>query len=222
MRGLIRFIGGVMTLLTSVGLTAFGVALFFMQKREVYDQVDQAWRDLIAQGPQGWPYRQIFGGVLVFLGLIVFFSLFLRGKKSRRRSISFAGMHGEVTIELEHVEGVIENVAKKLPEVRAIAIRLEPTEARSRVLVLAEAVLMKDADAEARQVTDRVQDYIKQHTRKILGVQEVDVRLTVRKFLLNMRTVKPLPLLLEGPRETALVPVSTPAVPAANTAQQPS
>jgi len=173
MRGLIRFIGALMTLLTSVALTAFGAALFFMQKRAVYDRIDLAWRDLIAQGPEGWPYRQTFGGVLFVLGLIVFISLFLRGKKGRRRSISFAGMHGEVTIELEHIEGVIENVARKLPEVRAIGIRLEPTEARSRVLVLADAVLMKDADAEARQVTDRVQDYIKQHTRKILGVQEV-------------------------------------------------
>ncbi len=207
MRTLIRFTGGVMTLLTSIGLCAFGVSLLFVRKREVYDQVDLAWRDLIARGPEGWPYREVFGGVLAVLGLIVFMSLFVRGKKSRRRSISFAGMHGEVTIELDHIEGVIENVARKLPEVRAIGIRLEPTEARSRVLVLAEAVLMKDADAEARQVTDRVQDYIKQHTRKLLGVQEVDVRLTVRKFLLNMRTVKPLPLLLEGPRETALAPV---------------
>ncbi len=219
MRLLIRFIGGLMTLLTSVGLVAFGISLFFMRKLDVYNNIDKAWKDLIAQGPEGLPYREIIGGVLAFLGLIVFLSLFLRGKKARRRSISFAGMHGEVTIELEHVEGVIENVAKKLPEVRAIGIRLEPTEARARVLVLAEAVLMKDADAEARQVTDRVQDYIKQHTRKILGVQEVDVRLTVRKFLLNMRTVKPLPLLLEGPRETALVPVSAPA-PGAT--QQPS
>jgi len=219
MRLLIRFIGGLTALLISAGLVGLGIALLFVTKLEVYNEVDRAWIDLIAMGPEGLPYREILGGVLAVLGLIVFISLFLRGKKSRRRSISFAGMHGEVTIELEHVEGVIENVAKKLSEVRAIGIRLEPTDARSRVLVLAEAVLMKDAEAEARQVTDRVQDYIKQHTRKILGVQEVDVRLTVRKFLLNMRTVKPLPLLLEGPKETALVPVnaSTP-----DTAQQPS
>lgn len=214
MRGLIRFLGGLMALLTSLGLMAFGAALFVMQKREVYDRIDQAWRDLIAQGPEGLPYREVFGGVVLLLGLMMFLSVFIRGSKGRRRrSISFAGMHGEVTIELEHVEGVIENVAKKLPEVRAIGIRLEPTESRQRVLVQAEAVLMKDADAEARQVTDRVQDYIKQHTRKILGVQEVDVRLTVRKFLLNMRTVKPLPLLLEGPKDAAIVPVSDAAAP---------
>jgi hypothetical protein len=216
MRSLIRFFGGLMALLSSLGLMAFGAALFVMHKRDVYDQVDQAWRDLIAQGPANLPYRQILGGALVVLGLIMFLSVFIRGPKNRRRrSISFAGMHGEVTIELEHVEGVVENVAKKLPEVRAISIRLEPTESRQRVLVQAEAVLMKDADAEARQVTDRVQDYIKQHTRKILGVQEVDVRLTVRKFLLNMRTVKPLPLLLEGPKETAVVPIQVPVSDAA-------
>lgn len=197
---LVRFIGVLMTLVAAALFMTFGVLLTFMTKHEIYQEVDRIWKDFIAQLPEGWPYREILGGIVAFLGLLVFMSLFVRGKKRIRRTISFTGTHGDVTIELEHVEGVLVRVARKLPEVKDISIRLEPTDARSRVLVMADCVLMKDAEAEARQVTDRVQEYITIHTRKILGVHEVDVRLKVRKFLLNMRSVKPMPLLLEGPR----------------------
>lgn len=207
MRFLIRLVGWLTTFVTTVILMALGIALFFMYLHEVMEHVDTWWNELKAHLPEGLPYRQILGGIFVFLSVIVGISFVIGGKKKRKKSISFAGAHGDVTIELESVEGVIEKVAKKLPEVTAIAIRLEPTDARSRVMVLAEAWLEKNADTDARQVTDRVQEYIKQHTRKILGVQDVDVRLTVKKFVLNMRSLQPLPLLLEGPKETAVVVV---------------
>lgn len=207
MRFLIRLIGWVTTFVTTVLLISLGVALNFMYMHEVMEHIDAWWNQLKSYLPDGLPYRQILGGIFVVLGLIVAISYVMGGKKKRKKSISFAGAHGDVTIELESVEGVIEKVAKKLPEVNAIAIRLEPTDARSRVMVLAEAWLEKNADTDARQVTDRVQEYIKQHTRKILGVQDVDVRLTVKKFLLNMRSLQPMPLLLEGPKEAAVVAV---------------
>lgn len=207
MRFLIRLIGWVTTFVTTVLLIALGVALNFMYMHEVMEHVDTWWNQLKSYLPEGLPYRQILGGIFIVLGLIVALSYIMGGKKKRKKSISFAGAHGDVTIELESVEGVIEKVAKKLPEVNAIAIRLEPTDARSRVMVLAEAWLEKNADTDARMVTDRVQEYIKQHTRKILGVQDVDVRLTVKKFVLNMRSLQPMPLLLEGPKETAVVAV---------------
>lgn len=210
MRFLIRLIGWVTTFVTTVLLIALGIALYFMYLHEVMEHVDTWWNDLKAYLPEGLPYRQILGVIFVVLGLVVAISYVMGGKKKRRKSITYAGAHGDVTIELESVEGVIEKVAKKLPEVTAISIQLEPTDARSRVMVLAEAWLEKNADTDARQVTDRVQEYIKQHTRKILGVQEVDVRLTVKKFLLNMRSVQPMPLLLEPPKDTVLVTVPVP------------
>lgn len=200
---LLRVLGWLMTFVTAVLFVLLGVLLTFMTQHQIYDAVDRIWKDWTGRLPAGLPYREILGGLLAVLGLLAFLSMFVRRGKRRRRSISFSGTHGDVTIELEHVEDVLKRVAKKLPEVKDVSIRLEPTDARSRVLVLAECVLMKDADAEARQVTDRVQEYIKVHTRKILGVQDVDVRLKVRKFLLNMRSVKPMPLLLEGPRPQA-------------------
>ncbi len=208
LRWIVKLVGVVMTLLTSAMLLAFGVALLFHTKHEineyVYDQVDTAWKNLLTYLPEGYSYRAVPAAIILILGLLVFVSVFIRGRR-QRRSISYLGAHGEVTIELEDVEGTLESVAQKLPEVKDIAIRLEPTEARSRVLVLAQAVLLKDADLEARQVTDRVQEFLRLHAQKILGVQEVDVRLTVRKFRLNMKSLKPMPLLLSGPENAAAV-----------------
>lgn len=207
-RGVIKLVGVVMTLLTSALLLSFGIALIFYNKfeinRYVYDQVDIAWKNLISYLPEQYSYRFAPAILIALAGLMVLMSLFIRGRR-KRRSISFLGAHGEVTIELENVEGTLENVAQKLPDVVDMAIRLEPTEARSRVLILAQAVLKKDADIEARQVTDRVQEFLRLHAQKILGVQEVDVRLTVRKFQLNMKSIKPMPLLLSGPDNAAAV-----------------
>jgi hypothetical protein len=192
LRGVIKLIGVAMTLITSVLLLAFGISLFFYTKHEineyVYEQVDTTWKNLIANLPEGANYRLIVGVLIALAGFLVLISLFIRGR-GRRRSISFLGAHGEVTIELENVEGTLEVVARKLPE----------------VVDMAQAVLVKDADLEARQVTDRVQEYLKLHAQKILGVQEVDVRLTVRKFRLNMKSVKPMPLLLSGPENAEAV-----------------
>ena len=207
-RGVVKVVGVLMTLVTSVLLLALGIALIFRTKyeiwEEVYRQVDTAWKNLVANLPEGVEYRYFVAVIFIFAGLLVFWSIFIHGKR-RRRSISFLGAHGEVTIELENVEGTLEKVALKLPEVVDVAIRLEPTEARSRVLVLAQAVLLKDADIEAKQVTDRVQEYLRMHTQKILGVQEVDIRLTVKKFRMNMKSLKPMPLLLSGPENANAV-----------------
>lgn len=207
-RGVVKIIGVVMTLLTSALLLAFGIALLWRTKYEIWEdvylQVDSVWKNIVQNLPAFEFYRQIIAVLVVLLGLLVLWSVFIRGRK-RRRSISFLGAHGEVTIELENVEGTLEKVALKLPEVVDVAIRLEPTEARSRVLVLAQAVLLKDADIEAKQVTDRVQEYLRLHTQKILGVQEVDIRLTVKKFRMNMKSLKPMPLLLSGPENATAV-----------------
>jgi len=208
LRLLIRFLGLVFTLATAAGLVAVGAWLTVRTKWDLYVLVDEAWKSFIAglpELPAGIAYRQILAVLIILAGFTVFFGLVLRlasgDKRRKNRSISYVGNHGEVTIELEHVEGTLVKVAD---EVKKMSIRLEPTDKRSRVLVTAECVLEKDPDTEARTVTDRVQQYLQIHSRKILGVQDVDVELRVRQFRLKLRNLKPMPLLLEGPRpETA-------------------
>ena len=78
-----------------------------------------------------------------------------------------------------------------------------PTDSPGRACVIANVELLKNADDDARLVTARVQHYIQLHTKKILGLNDVDVRLNVKRFKMIMKTLKLEPLLLEGPLATA-------------------
>ena len=142
-------------------------------------------------------YRQIGGVALAVLTLLAFLPIVPKRRKGRE--VSFHGTHGEVTIELQHVEDTLEAVVAKLPDVKTISIALKPQETPGQVMVLAVAVLRKDADTDARLITARVNSFIRTHTQKILGLQDVRVKLKVKRFLMRMRTVKPEPLLLEAP-----------------------
>jgi hypothetical protein len=142
-------------------------------------------------------YRQIGGVALAVMALLAFLPIVPKRRKGRE--VSFHGTHGDVTIELQHVEDTLEAVVAKLPDVKSISLSLKPQETPGQVKVLAVAVLKKDADTDARLITARVNSFIRTHTQKILGVQDVQVKLKVKRFLMRMRTVKPEPLLLEAP-----------------------
>ncbi len=165
------------------------------------------FEELKVNVPYRTEVRQIGGGVLAFCFLLAFLPLWRGSRKGK--TISFQGTHGDVTIELEPVESTMERVVGKLPEVKNCAIRLKPNKERTGVQAFATAVLLKDANADARQITARVNSYILAHTRKILGIQDVTVNLKVNRFVVNMKTVRPEPLMLEGPQDDGLEPQPT-------------
>ena len=183
-------------------MMVFGIFLIFFPFLEIYDFSHSYYLRFLEQLPEEVFVREIVAGVIAIIGLIIFLPMVLRGKKER--AISFTGMHGPVTIELEHVESTLERVATKLPEVRRATIKLEPTDSPGRACVVANVELLKNAEDDARMVTARVQHYIQVHTKRILGLNDVDVRLNVKRFVMNMKTVKPEPLLLEGPLAAAV------------------
>lgn len=182
-------------------MMVFGILLVLFPFEEVYEIVHGYYLLFLEQFPEGAPVREVVAGTIAIIGLIIVLPMLLRRKKER--AISFTGMHGPVTIELDHVESTLERVAMKLPEVRRASIKLEPTDSPGRACVVANVELLKNADDDARLVTARVQHYIQVHTKKILGLNDVDVRLNVKRFVMNMKTVKPMPLLLEGPLAAA-------------------
>ena len=194
-----KIIYGTFKSVLAIAMMLFGFLLAVFHFEEVYGVVygyyEQAL-ELLPEAARLW-VRPIVAGVVAFTGLILGISI-VRGRK-KVRSISFTGMHGPVTIELDHVEGMLEKVASKLPEVRKASIKLGPTDSPGRASVIADVELLKNADDDARMVTARVQHYIQVHTKKILGLNDVDVRLNVKKFVMKMRTLKPETLLLEGP-----------------------
>ena len=144
--------------------------------------------------------RRIGGGALA-LGALMW--IFLHRWPSK--SVTFRGSHGDVTIDLDPVEATLGRVVEKLDEVRSVRIRVIP-KGKTGVQVLATAVLFKEGDGDARQVTARVNSFLQAHTRKILGLQDVDVKLKITRFVINMKTVKREPLLLESPEGAGVTP----------------
>lgn len=194
-----KIIYGTLKLLLATAMMVFGVLLVFYPLEEVYGRIDDYYEQGLERLPESvspW-VREVVAGGIAFVGLILFISM-LWGRK-KVRSISFTGMHGPVTIELAHVESMLEKVASKLPEVRKASIKLGPTDSPGRASVIADVELLKNAEEDARMVTARVQHYIQIHTKRILGLNDVNVRLNVKKFVMKMRTLKLEPLLLEGP-----------------------
>lgn len=197
-------------LILAIVMMVFGVFLVFSPFLEIYDFVHGYYLRFLEQFSAEAPVREIAAGTIAIIGLIIGSPMVLRVlrllrvlPRKKKRAISFTGMHGPVSIQLDHVESTLERVAMKLPEVRRATIKLEPTDSPGRASVTATVELLKNADDDARMVTARVQHYIKVHTKKILGLNDVDVRLDVTRIIMKMKTVKPQTLLIEGPLAAA-------------------
>lgn len=196
-----KAINSAFNFILAILMMVFGVLLVFFPFLEIYDFIHGYYLRFLEQFPAEAPVREIAAAVGAILGLIIVSPVLFRRKK--KRAISFTGMHGPVSIHLDHVESTLERVAMKLPEVRRATIKLEPTDSPGRASVTATVELLKNADDDARMVTARVQHYIKIHTKKILGLNDVDVRLDVTRIIMKMKTVKPETLLIEGPLAVA-------------------
>ncbi len=190
-------------LILAILMMVFGLLLVFFPYDKIYDFIHGYYVDFLEQVPEGTHVREIVAGAIAIIGLIMFVPMVLQLRK-KERAISFTGMHGPVSIELKYVESTLERVAAKLPEVKKATIKLEPTDSPGRACVVANVELYKNADDDARLVTARVQHYIQVHTKKILGLNDVDVRLIVKRFIMKMKTLKVEPLLLEGPLADAV------------------
>lgn len=197
-----KAIYSVFKFILAILMIVFGIFLVFLPFEEVYDFVHHYYLLFLEQFPEDAPVREIIAGAIAVVGLIIVLPMLLRRKKER--AISFTGMHGPVNIELKYVESTLEQVAAKLPEVRRATIVLEPTDSPGRACVVATVELYKNADDDARMITARVQHYIQVHTKKILGLNDVDVKLTVKRFIMKMKTLKIEPLLIEGPLAAAV------------------
>lgn len=220
-RGLFRFV-------IAAIIIAVGVLVILFERDELIERADEVYAEFMEVATpipiEGVEYRHVFGGVISLVGLILMWLVVV--PKRRARSVSFIGTHGEVTIELEPVEATLERVAMKLPEVKNISINLRPLEGNGRIKVEGVAILEKSADDDARMITARVQNFLQIHTRKIVGLQEVEAKLTVTRWNMKMKTVKPEPLLLEDkvedpaanahtiPSQGAAAPAVAPAPPA--------
>lgn len=201
----------------AAAIISLGVLLFIYQKKVIYNTFHEWYNEqFLANMPEGYPYREI--GAVIIIVWTALAMLPLLPKRRRKKQVTFVGTQGEVTIELQPVEATLERVVTKLPEVKSIEIELIPSNTDGRVLASARGVLIKNAEDDARMITARIQNYLRTHARKILGLQDIDAKLHVDKWIMNMKSLKPEPLLLESPPEEELAQSKT----AASAAPEPS
>lgn len=194
-----RFLNWFCRFVLFAGLVAIAALTIMYGRNEIFDQIT-TWYETTKSAlrvPPDLPFRYVIGGVSGVLAAGLFITLIPRGRKDRE--VTFSGTHGEVSISLEPVEATLNRVVQKLPDVKTIDLKIKPMEDQGKVRVQGTAVLYKDADSDARMITARVCNFISMHTRKIIGVSDIEPKLKVKRWVFRMKTVKPEPLLLEGP-----------------------
>jgi len=181
--------------------------------------VSELWAILTDNLPDNDLYRQILAaivGTAIFLSFLPLWPK--RGPKER--TFAFQGTHGEVTIELEPVEDTLERVLGKLPEVKWVTIRIEPQGASADGIdVFVKGSFRREDSSDIRHTSAWIQSFVKSRTQRMLGVQNVDVKLHLKNQPTNMKSVQPEPLMLEAPRSD-YAPAKTPTAAAAPIAAQ--
>jgi hypothetical protein len=132
-------------------------------------------------------YAPVAGGVLMFIAFIGIIPL--RKKKRPRNNISFPGIRGDVTIELDSVEANLARVIGKMPEVKKIKVKVSPSEDNRRAVVSADVLMYKGSSGvSAHEIANRIADFLNDAAVNILGVEEVTkVNLNVRDIIVDSK-----------------------------------
>jgi len=136
------------------------------------------------------PWGAVFGAAAAVAGLLALLPL----KRPRRNNtITFPGSHGNVTLQLDSVEATLSRVVGKLPEVKKINVRVTPSEDNRRAQVTADVWMYKTSGpAGARELANRISDYLADTAVNILGVEDVtNVNLNVRGVIVDPSKTTP-------------------------------
>ena len=146
----------------------------------------------------------LIGGIVLFLAALVGIAPMLRTKRPKS-TISFPGIRGDVTIELDSVEANLSRVVSKMPEVKKIKVKVVPSEDNRRAVVSADVLMYKGSSgASAHETANRISEFLMDAAVNILGVEEVTkVNLNVRDIIVDAKQLaaaharEPLPKLEE-------------------------
>ena len=129
-------------------------------------------------------FRAAVGLAGVILVLMVMLRLgFIMSRQERQpRSVSFSSSLGAINVSLETVEAFLARGASALPEVKKLAAHVTPSEDRKSVRV--DVTVSVYHGRNVRELGERIQHYIADSTRELLGLGEVgDVNVTVREVI---------------------------------------
>ncbi len=166
-------------LLVLIG-SALLISMWFNE--DVYVQVLQDGKAL---------FHTLYGpviGIVLFLVAFVGIVPVCRAKRPRS-TISFPGIRGDVTIELDSVEANLSRVVSKMPEVKKIKVKVVPSEDNRRAVVSADVLMYKGSGgASAHETANRISEFLMDAAVNILGVEEVTkVNLNVRDIIVDAK-----------------------------------
>lgn len=114
----------------------------------------------------------LLGGLVFLVGLLGLLPVVK--PKRLKKTISFAGSHGEVTIQLDSVEATLARMVSRMPVVKKIWVRIIPSEDNHRARVAADVWVYKNADrTSAREITNSIMEHLMDTAVNILGVEEI-------------------------------------------------
>mgnify|MGYP000950549119 CR=1 FL=1 len=177
LQNLILKLLGLLTLVGGVGLAAM------WWNEGIYALAIQHGKELF-QTPYYAPAAAAALIVLAFVGIMP-----LKKKKRPRNTISFPGIRGDVSIELDSVEANLGRVIGKMPEVKKIKVKVAPSEDNRRAVVSADVLMYKGASGvSAHEIANRIAEFLNDAAVNILGVDEVTkVNLNVRDIIVNAK-----------------------------------
>ena len=172
----------ILKLLSLIVLVGSAVLVATWLNEDVYQYVRDYGR------PAFYTHYGVGAAVVLFL-LAVFGVLPLFKERRPKSTISFPGIHGNVTIELDSVEANLGRVVSKMPEVKKIKVKVTPSEDSHRAVVSADVLMYKGAGgASARETANRIADFLMDTAVNILGVEEVTkVDLNVRDIIVDAK-----------------------------------
>lgn len=134
-------------------------------------------------------------------------------------TISFPGEHGDVLIHLDSVEANLNKVVGKRPEVKRGYVRVIPVPDKDRVRLEADVVLNKTPDAGARELAEKLRNFIATTAANMLGIDEIaTVDLNVRGIVVDKGAVRA----MAATDEPIARPAAKPEEPAAPVTPEPS
>ena len=132
--------------------------------------------------PQAQFFQFLAAVVLMAIGLLAVLPLF---PARRKKVISFPGAHGRVDIRLDAVENSLHRVTGKMPEVKRVSLSLTPVEDNSSVRITAGLAVYKTGDEDVRELTDRIAEKIKVTAANILGIENIDVNVSLVNIIVD-------------------------------------
>lgn len=129
----------------------------------------------------------VCGVILVLLGAYGFFPRFVLGRK---KTITFRGAHGDITLELKYVRKILLKVMRKMPEIYAINLQVKPDADKRRALICADVVLKNCASIGTRRCAKMVAHCLASTASDVLGLEDLStIQLNIKGIHVNAAAV---------------------------------